>query len=164
MIEGYVQVNVKDKIGYITMTRHDNRLTIEMISSLIHGFDELLKNDQVKCIITTGQDRFYSNGISLLDDTLTPDYLQRSSALLFELLKKILYCPVVTLAMINGHAFGAGFVMALAHDYRVMNEEKGWVCIPAAQLGIDLPPLILHIIKCVVMCGLMLLDIKWIYL
>jgi len=29
--------------------------------------------------------------------------------------------------------------MALAHDYRYMREGRGWMCVPAVEIGIRLP-------------------------
>ena len=42
-------------------------------------------------------------------------------------------------AMINGHAFAGGFFLALAHDYRVMREDRGFMCPNSASLGIPIP-------------------------
>ncbi len=34
--------------------------------------------------------------------------------------------PVPVIAAINGHAFAAGFLLALSADYRVMTRGKAW--------------------------------------
>lgn len=56
-----------------------------------------------------------------------------------QVLKRLVSFPVPTIAAINGHAFGAGAIFAIAHDYRVMREDKGWFCVPAVNIGIVLP-------------------------
>lgn len=38
-----------------------------------------------------------------------------------------------------GHAFGAGAFLALAHDYRIMRSDRGWWCVPAATVGLQIP-------------------------
>ena len=43
-----------------------------------------------------------------------------------------------TCAAINGHAFGAGFFIALACDWRLMRTERGFLCFPEAALGMRL--------------------------
>jgi enoyl-CoA hydratase/carnithine racemase len=44
-----------------------------------------------------------------------------------------------TVCWINGHAFGAGVFVAVAHDYRVMNGSKGFYCLPEADMGMPIP-------------------------
>jgi len=38
-----------------------------------------------------------------------------------------LQLPIPTVAAINGHAFGAGMMFAVAHDYRLQREDRGFV-------------------------------------
>lgn len=33
-----------------------------------------------------------------------------------------------------GHAFAAGGILALVHDYRVMRTGRGWFCMPEIKL------------------------------
>lgn len=44
-----------------------------------------------------------------------------------------------TVAWVNGHAFGAGVFVALAHDYRIQNGSKGFLCLPEVDLGVNIP-------------------------
>ena len=39
-------------------------------------------------------------------------------------------------AAINGHAFGAGSMLAMAHDFRVMREDRGYFCFPEVDIHI----------------------------
>jgi enoyl-CoA hydratase/carnithine racemase len=52
------------------------------------------------------------------------------------LLAKILTAPFVTIAALNGHAYAAGGLLALAHDYRVMRTDRGYFCLPSIDVGI----------------------------
>eukprot|EP01126_Amoeba_proteus_P003539 TRINITY_DN11184_c0_g1_i1.p1 TRINITY_DN11184_c0_g1~~TRINITY_DN11184_c0_g1_i1.p1 ORF type:complete len:159 (+),score=19.24 TRINITY_DN11184_c0_g1_i1:751-1227(+) len=56
----------------------------------------------------------------------------------WNLLARILVFPLPTVAVINGHAFGAGLFLALACDFRVMNKAKGFLCTPEVNLGLPL--------------------------
>jgi Delta3-Delta2-enoyl-CoA isomerase len=47
---------------------------------------------------------------------------------------------VFTVAAINGHAFGAGAQLAVAHDLRLMRSEKGFWCMPEIDMGVPLHP------------------------
>lgn len=44
-----------------------------------------------------------------------------------------------TIAIVNGHCFGAGVFLAIAHDYRIQNPSKGFICLPEVDLGVVIP-------------------------
>lgn len=43
-----------------------------------------------------------------------------------------------TIALVNGHAFAGGFMVAMMHDYRCMNPHKGYLCLNELELGAPL--------------------------
>ena len=45
-----------------------------------------------------------------------------------------------TLALINGHAFAAGLMTAMMHDYRLMNPHRGYLCLNELDFGAPLKP------------------------
>ncbi|KAF0534788.1 ClpP/crotonase [Gigaspora margarita] len=47
---------------------------------------------------------------------------------------KVLTFPIPTVAAINGHAFAGGFMLALAHDYRVMRADRGYMCMNEIEI------------------------------
>jgi enoyl-CoA hydratase/carnithine racemase len=47
--------------------------------------------------------------------------------------------PIPTVCAVNGHAFGAGFMIALCHDVRVMREDRGYLCANEMELGMSIP-------------------------
>ena len=49
-------------------------------------------------------------------------------------LARLLVFPLPTVAAMNGHAFGIGALLALAHDQRVQNRDRGWFCLPEIDL------------------------------
>src|SRR5262249_3716458 len=58
----------------------------------------------------------------------------------YRLLGRVLSFPAVTVAAVNGHAFGAGALLAVAHDFAVMREDRGYWCMPEGDLGLPLTP------------------------
>jgi enoyl-CoA hydratase/carnithine racemase len=57
-----------------------------------------------------------------------------------ELLARVLEIGVPTVAAIQGHAFAAGAMLALAHDQRTMRAERGYFCLPEVDIGIPFTP------------------------
>lgn len=45
-----------------------------------------------------------------------------------------------TLAVLPGHAFAAGFMTAMMHDYRIMNPHRGYLCLNELDFGAPLQP------------------------
>ena len=48
--------------------------------------------------------------------------------------------PMPTIALINGHAFAGGLMLAMFHDYRVMNPHRGYLCLNELDFGAPLRP------------------------
>lgn len=45
-----------------------------------------------------------------------------------------------TVALLNGHAFAAGLMTAMMHDYRFMNPHRGFLCLNELEFGAPLTP------------------------
>jgi enoyl-CoA hydratase/carnithine racemase len=43
-----------------------------------------------------------------------------------------------TVCLLNGHAFAGGFMLAMYHDYRVMNPDRGFLCVNELEFGVPL--------------------------
>ncbi len=52
-----------------------------------------------------------------------------------------------TIALINGHAFAGGLMVAMMHDYRCMNPHKGFLCLNELELGVPLRPPMLSVFR-----------------
>jgi enoyl-CoA hydratase/carnithine racemase len=90
--------------------------------------------------VTAATGKFYSNGLDL--DWLfahadrNEDYVTSVHALFARLLS----LPVVTVAALQGHTFAAGAMFSLAHDFRVMRADRGFWCLPEADINIPFTP------------------------
>jgi len=60
---------------------------------------------------------------------------------------RVLTLPCISVCAMNGHAFGAGAQLALAHDYRVMRRDRGYFCMPEIDMGAPLHPGMTAIIR-----------------
>lgn len=50
-----------------------------------------------------------------------------------------LQLPIPTVAAINGHAFGAGMMFAISHDYRLQREDRWFMCAIEIEIGVGFP-------------------------
>ncbi|MFG1645922.1 enoyl-CoA hydratase/isomerase family protein [Amycolatopsis sp. NPDC049252] len=91
-------------------------------------------------LVTTGGGKFYSNGLDLDWLLANGDQAGKYVAEVQELFARILTLPVPTVAAVNGHAFGAGAMLAMAHDFRVMRADRGYFCFPEADINIPFTP------------------------
>jgi enoyl-CoA hydratase/carnithine racemase len=91
-------------------------------------------------LVTTADSKFYSNGLDL--DWLGAHsdqgawYVGRVQGLL----ARMLTFPLPTAAAVVGHAFGAGAMLAIAHDFRVMRADRGFFCFPEVDIRIPFTP------------------------
>ena len=86
----------------------------------------------------TATGKFFSNGLEIaeLADPANQDtYIDRVHAIY----ARVLTLPVATVAAVNGHAFGAGAMLALCADHRVMRTERGFWSLPEVALGMPFP-------------------------
>ena len=52
-----------------------------------------------------------------------------------QLLAKLMTLNVPTMAVINGHAYAGGLILALAHDFRIMKQNSGVLCLSEINIG-----------------------------
>ncbi|KAL2049924.1 hypothetical protein ABVK25_009791 [Lepraria finkii] len=88
-------------------------------------------------ITTSGIQKFYSNGLDYDSAIKTKGFFEDS---LYPLWRRLLTYPMPTIALIPGHAFAAGFMTAMMHDYRLMNPHRGYLCLNELDFGAPLKP------------------------
>lgn len=116
----------------------DNRLTTPFCQALMLALDILEFQYPSGVVITTsGIQKFYSNGLELEHALKTPRFFPD---LMFAMFRRLLTYPMPTVALVNGHAFAGGIMLAMYHDYRVFNPTRGFLCLNELDLGMPLKP------------------------
>ena len=119
----------------------ENRFRPDLLEAISSALDEVEAAGSPAAVVTTGAGKFYSNGL----DLYWMQAQERQSAAAYMrgvlgLFARTLTFPAITVAAMNGHAFGAGAQWALAHDYRVMRDDRGYFCMPEIDMGSPLHP------------------------
>ncbi|WP_190264290.1 enoyl-CoA hydratase/isomerase family protein [Glutamicibacter nicotianae] len=124
-----------DGTAILELGGNENRQSTSWLRDIGNLLDEVLASPATS-LVTTGTGKFYSNGLDVAEAEgpveLDPDYVRPLQALY----RRLLTLPLPTAAAINGHAFGGGALLAMAHDYRVMRTERGFFCFPEVNIGI----------------------------
>ncbi|AOW93854.1 enoyl-CoA hydratase [Rhodococcus sp. WMMA185] len=129
----------RDKIAVLDLGDDENRFSPEWLDT-VNGLLDDVQEQGSQALVTTSTGKFYSNGLDLewlmANGERTDWYVGRVHALF----SRILTFPLPTVAAIGGHAFGAGAMFGIAHDYRVMRSDRGFYCFPEVDIHIPFTP------------------------
>lgn len=129
-----------DDVWTLDLGTDENRFSPAFLDSVAEVTDELARGDAPVALVTTGTGKFFSNGLDLDWLGAHADQLESYVARVEGLLAAVLALPVPTVAAVNGHAFGAGAMLALAHDVRLMRADRGFFCFPEVDIQIPFRP------------------------
>jgi enoyl-CoA hydratase/carnithine racemase len=142
-----MEIREQDGHRIVDLGDGPNAVDQAFLDGLNGALDRVEADEAATTLITVGGGKHYSNGFDL--EFLGS--LAQADALAFldltaTTLARVLTFPLPTAAALNGHAFGAGAMLALAHDVRVQNEERGWFCFPEVDLGMQFMPFQLELV------------------
>ena len=111
-----------EDIAVLTLGNDENRFAPDRLDAINAHLDEVEKS--AKGLVTVGSGKFYSNGLDLDWLMANSDRLDWYVGRIHELFSRVLTFSLPTVAAVNGHAFGGGAMLAMAHDYRVMRDDR----------------------------------------
>ncbi|KAA0919879.1 enoyl-CoA hydratase/isomerase family protein [Dietzia sp. ANT_WB102] len=117
----------------------DNTFSPEFLDALGAALDEVEAAEGPAALVTTGAGKFYSNGLDLGIVGSDPEGLPAYVSRVQRVLARVLRLDLPTVAAVNGHAFGAGAMLAVSHDHRLMRADRGFWNLPEAKLGMPFP-------------------------
>lgn len=143
-----VTLERQDGVFVLRMNDGENRFNADSVGALLDALEQVERSDEPTALVTTGTGKFYSNGLDLsYISTLSGEQAQAFIVRVHELLAKLLFFPTITVAAINGHAFAAGAMFMIAHDFRVMRSDRGYVCLPEVDIQIPFSPLMAAVVQ-----------------
>lgn len=133
-----IGVERSGEVAVLHMRAGENRFNPENLDLLEAALDEVEGAEGGPApLVLTGEAKFFSNGLDLEWMSSAPEgEPQRVLERVHALYARLLAFPSFTVAAINGHAFAAGGMLALACDQRVMRADRGFFCLPEVDLGI----------------------------
>ncbi|MGW1139941.1 enoyl-CoA hydratase-related protein [Streptomyces zhihengii] len=130
----------QDNVFLLDLGDGENRFHPDWIAAVGAALDEVEKAEGPRALVTTATGKFYSNGLDLEWLFAHADQHLDYVVSVHDLFARILSLPVITVAALQGHTFAAGAMFSLAHDFRVMRADRGYWCLPEADIDIPFTP------------------------
>ena len=132
---------VVDGVATITLNRPDklNALTFEAYADLRDLFTQVARRGDARVVVLRGEGRGFCSGgdveeiIGVLQ-TFEVDELLEFTRMTGATVRAMRECPLPIIASIHGVAAGAGSVLALASDFRLLAESAS-LCVPVHTRG-----------------------------
>ncbi len=135
-----LEIDERGAVTVLRMNHDENRLHPNLLDALEATLDQVERDDGPGALVLTGAGKFFSNGLDLEYMSEHPGEADQLLARVHALLGRMLGIGVPTVAAINGHAFAAGAMLALTTDEAVMRSDRGFFCLPEADLGLPFTP------------------------
>ncbi|MEU6220514.1 enoyl-CoA hydratase-related protein [Streptomyces sp. NPDC047022] len=129
-----------DNVFVLDLGDGENRFHPDWLASVNAALDEVEKAEGPRALVTAATGKFYSNGLDLEWLGAHADQQESYRGSVHELFARVLSLPVITVAALQGHTFAAGAMFSLAHDFRVMRADRGFWCLPEADINIPFTP------------------------
>ena len=107
----------EDRVGLITMSRPEvkNAMNTRMMTELrdlFWGF--YVEENAAACLIVTGEGNAFCSGGDLKERRgMTDETWRRQHAIVEQMMRAIMECPIPVIAAVNGAAFAGGMEIAL---------------------------------------------------
>lgn len=139
-----IDLDRKGEVFVLTMNAGENRWTTNFVRAFAAKLDEVEASEGAAALVTTSADpKFFSNGLDLDwrrgDGDGTGGDKTAFGPEFMTMMARLITFPVPSVCAVNGHGFGAGFMLALCHDVRVMRADRGFLCANEIQVGMAIP-------------------------
>ena len=136
-------------VHVVRMHNGENRIDLDFLRALNEQLDAVEEEaDGPAAMVLTGDGKFFSSGLNLdfLMSASDDDRKQFGKAMM-ETMRRFILFRVPVVAAVNGHAFAAGCFLALACDFRIQREDRGWVCVSEVDVGVPIGDAMMGLLK-----------------
>src|SRR5690349_9481780 len=125
-----------DAVFVLDLGDTENRFHPDWMTAVNALLDEVEKGDDPRALVTAATGKIWSNGLDLEWLFAHPEQFSAYTGQAHALLARVLRLPMVTVAALQGHTFAAGAMLSLCHDLRIMRADRGYWCLPEADINI----------------------------
>jgi 2-(1,2-epoxy-1,2-dihydrophenyl)acetyl-CoA isomerase len=124
-----IRYDVSDGVAWVYLNRPNklNAFTAQMNREIKDSVKKASFDDDVRCIVITGEGRAFCSGQDLSEVDENMDHGQVLREHYGPMIKQIRNCEKPIIAAVNGVAAGAGFSLALACDFRLVSEKASFI-------------------------------------
>ena len=136
-------------IHRITLNNGPNMIDLEWLDHMHAALDTVEADCEGEAgLVMTGTGKFFCSGLNVEKlMALSPEDGPRFRERMLGFMRRLVSLPIPTIAAINGHAFAGGAFVTLGCDYRVMREDKGWICISEVDVGVPIGDPMMRLLK-----------------
>jgi len=147
-----IEWSVDENIAVLSMNSGENRFNIKFCSEMLAALDEIEKTTKASTLVVkSSHEKIWSNGMDL--EWLVPALnnkdpeVKKFFTLQDDMMKRLLFYPMITVAALTGHAFASGAIFSCCFDFRFMRSDRGFLCFPEVDLNIPFAPYMTGLIK-----------------
>lgn len=135
----HIDYEVQEGVANLTM-KNGGAFNSDSLAAFNQALDQTLSDEECELLLLSGEGKSFSQGLdldfimSLTDPVAGMDFVHDC----MRMIGRLLCFPLPVVSVLNGHAFGLGAMITLASDYKVMREDRGYFCLPEADLGMPL--------------------------
>ena len=118
----------------------ENRISPNWVAEINALLDEVEAGSGPAALVTTATGKFFSTGVDLSWGAENLDQINRFIGTVQEMLARFLTFPMQTVAAMQGHTYGGAAFFVMAHDYRIMRSDRGFLCFPGVNIGATYSP------------------------
>ena len=139
-----IELTQEYDVFVLNMNAGENRWNTTFVREFSKALDEVENSTGPAALVTTSTNpKFFSNGLDLDWYSATGDHPGGDRDVFGDeymaLMGRLITLPMPSVCAVNGHAFGAGFMLALCHDIRCMRADRGFICANEIELGLTIP-------------------------
>jgi len=129
-----------DDVYVLDLGEGENRFTREWMTSVTEALDEVDAAEGPRALLTVATGKIWSNGLDLDWLVANLELAGEYTGQVQDLFARTLSTQYPTMAVLQGHTFAAGALLALAHDVRIMRADRGYFCLPEVDISIPFSP------------------------
>ncbi|CDW85901.1 enoyl-hydratase [Stylonychia lemnae] len=126
------------EIFYLVMNTEQNLFDFDQIQRMHQCLDQIEKSTGPACLVTIGTKRFFSTGFDLEKWAINMSDAYTMILMMQQVFNRFLTLEIPTMSVYNGSAIAGGLLLSLTHDFRIMNENRTYVCLSEINLGITI--------------------------